>query len=108
LNWFDGKQTANIKSAKTILLAEDEKRSTHAFTEFRAPKSRVGRKYIPVIIPPHYMKRFTRPGFRNLWQTCVSKLSTAEEVVFLGYSLPPSDFHARFMLRCAFHKSAEG
>ena len=63
---------------------------------------------MPLIIPPHYMKRFDRPGFRDLWQTCVSKLGKAREVVFLGYSLPPSDFHARFMLRCAFHNQVDG
>ena len=108
LNWFDGKEAENIKRFKTILLAKDEAHSTYAFTEFRAPKSKVGRKYIPLIIPPHYMKRFDRPGFRAIWRTCVSKLSSAREVVFLGYSLPPSDFHARFMLRCAFHNQVEG
>jgi hypothetical protein len=29
-------------------------------------------------------------------------------VVFLGYSLPDADLHARFILRCGFHNQVEG
>jgi hypothetical protein len=108
LNWFDGHQAANIKNNMAVLLMKDQHHPTYAFTKFRSPRSKIGRKYNPLIIPPHYMKRFDRPGFRELWQKCVSELSTAAEVVFIGYSLPPADFHARFMLRCAFHNQVDG
>jgi hypothetical protein len=108
LNWFSEAQAAFIKDEKVVKLAGSSSKGTWAFTEFRAPRSKKGRKYDPLIVPPHYMKRFNQPGFQNVWNACVTKLSTASEVVFIGYSQPPSDFHARFMLRCAFHNTVDG
>jgi hypothetical protein len=108
LNWFNGNQAQYIKNGKVVLLAKKESEATYAFTEFRSPLSKKGRQYDPLIVPPHYMKRFDRPGLSNVWNACVRKLSTAKEIVFIGYSQPPSDFHARFMLRCAFHNAVDG
>jgi hypothetical protein len=108
LNWFDEKQAGRLKDSFKIPLATSGKHATYAFTRFRSPKSKKGNRYQPLIVPPHYMKRFDRPGFKEVWNACVSKLSTAREVIFIGYSLPPSDFHARFMLRCAFHNTTDG
>jgi hypothetical protein len=108
LNWFDESQAKSIKADRKVLLAREGESSIYAFAKFRGPRSKTGKRYKPLIIPPHYMKRFDGPGFKNLWQTCVSELSTADEIVFVGYSLPPSDFHARFMLRCAFHNQIDG
>jgi hypothetical protein len=105
LNWFDEKQSKRLKDRFKVPLAKASGKGTYAFTKFRSPKSKIGNRYQPLIVPPHYMKRFDQPGFKEVWNTCVSKLSTAREVIFIGYSLPPSDFHARFMLRCAFHNS---
>lgn len=108
LNWFNEKQAAFIKNEKVVELAQSDSKGTWAFTEFRSPLSKRGRRYDPLIVPPHYMKRFDQPGFQKVWNACVAKLSTASEVVFIGYSQPPSDFHARFMLRCAFHNRVDG
>ena len=108
LNWFNEKQAAFITQAKVLRLAQSGSQETWAFTEFRSPRSNKGRQYDPLIIPPHYMKRFDQPGFQKIWNTCVAELSRASEVVFIGYSQPPSDFHARFMLRCAFHNKVDG
>ena len=108
LNWFDEEQSRRIKDRLKVPLANVEGEGTYAFTRFRSPKSKKGNRYHPLIVPPHYMKRFDQPGFKEVWNACVSKLSTARQVVFIGYSLPPSDFHARFMLRCAFHNTEDG
>lgn len=108
LNWFNEKQAALIKDEKVVELARSGSKGTWAFTEFRSPRSKKGRRYDPLIVPPHYMKQFDQPGFEKVWNACVTKLSTASDVVFIGYSQPPSDFHARFMLRCAFHNTVDG
>jgi len=108
LNWFNEVQAKKLRSDRKVLLAEDGARKTYAFTKFRAPKSKRESRYHPLIIPPHYMKQFDQPGFNFVWQNCVSRLTAAREVVFLGYSLPPSDFHAHFMLRCAFFNHVKG
>ena len=108
LNWFNEKQAGFLSGEKVMELANDNAKRTYAFTKFRSPRSSHGRRYDPLIVPPHYMKRFDQPGFEKVWNACVAKLSKAAEVVFIGYSQPPSDFHARFMLRCAFHNTADG
>lgn len=108
LNWFDEKQARRLKSSFKVTLATANSQATYAFTRFRSPRSKRGNRYQPLIVPAHYMKRFDQPGFKEIWNACVSKLSAARDIVFIGYSLPPSDFHARFMLRCAFHNRTDG
>lgn len=108
LNWFDGKQAAKIKSKYKECLATERDNSTYVFSKLRSPISKVGRKYLPLIIPPHFMKEFNYAGFRKVWNASVSKISTASEVIFLGYSMPASDFHARLLFRCGFHNQSEG
>jgi hypothetical protein len=63
---------------------------------------------MPLIVPPVYNKDFGQNVFRDLWRNCVAALSTASKVIFLGYSLPEADLHARFILRCGFHNQVEG
>ena len=63
---------------------------------------------MPVIIPPIYNKDFSHDVFRDIWRNCVASLSSASKVVFLGYSLPDADLHARFILRCGFHNQVDG
>ena len=56
-------------------------------------------------LPPQYRQhRPAGAGSRYL----VDVLSVASEVRFLGYSMAPADFHARFILRCGFHNQEEG
>ena len=64
--------------------------------------------YDPLIIPPVFSKNFQKPIFNALWNRCTEQLSTAAEVVFLGYSMPLADIHAQFIFRCGFHNQIEG
>jgi hypothetical protein len=43
-----------------------------------------------------------------IWKRCVDALSVAKRIYFLGYSLPPADWHSRYILRCGFHNQEEG
>jgi hypothetical protein len=61
-----------------------------------------------MIIPPVYNKSFDSDLFRDLWRNPVASLSRASKVIFLGYSLPDADLHARFILRCGFHSQRDG
>jgi hypothetical protein len=108
LNWYDEKLAEHITDEKKVHLDETGGDTVYAFTEFRSPRSKVGRMYFPLIVPPVYLKRFDRPLFKALWQRCTSTLSTAQKVVFLGYSMPLADLHAQFILRCGFHNQVEG
>lgn len=107
LNWFEGSSGSTIEDdRKFVLFATGER--VYAFNKFRAPASKHGREYMPLVIPPVYLKEFTRPIFGHLWLNCMQLLSTAREVVFLGYSMSAVDFHAQFILRCGFHNQIAG
>lgn len=108
LNWFHEKRNRHIKDEKRFELAGSGEDSIFVFKPFREPKSKHDRKYMPLIVPPVYSKRFEGPVFESLWQRTVSAISTATEVRFLGYSLPRADFHARFILRCGFYNQEHG
>ncbi|GJL61234.1 MAG: hypothetical protein NPIRA03_40910 [Nitrospirales bacterium] len=110
LNWYEGNQINKVKDEKriTIFGKENEDDSIGAFRFPRAIKSKVGKRYTPLIIPPTYLKDFARPLFSRLWEKSTEILSTAKKLVFLGYSLPTADLHAQFIFRCGFHNQIEG
>lgn len=109
LNWFEEEQGEFLSSSKrTRIFTSRGKDSVYAFSEYRAPISKTGRTYTPLIVPPVYLKKFNKPVFRGLWRNCTSILSTAKKIVFLGYSMPLADLHVQFIMRCGFHNQKEG
>ncbi len=110
LNWYKGKQLQPVADAKKIEIfhSKDEAKCVHAFLHPRNISSKTGKRYNPLIIPPTFFKNFRPTIFTRLWQNCTDILSTPNRIVFLGYSLPPSDLHAHFILRCGFHNQLNG
>jgi len=110
LNWYDAPQTEKVseKSLVEIFHSHKESECIKAFLHPRAIRSKAGRRYTPLIVPPTYLKDFNRPVFRLLWNRCTDVLSTAKKLVFLGYSLPAADLQAQFIFRCGFHNQIEG
>jgi NAD-dependent SIR2 family protein deacetylase len=51
----------------------------------------------PLIIPPTLMKNYQHPVIRAVWVEAARVLCQAEEIVIVGYSLPPTDFKARWL-----------
>lgn len=108
LNWYKSDTAKSIMPNKKFSLAGDGANAVFAFRPMRAPTSKIGRSYMPLIVPPVYAKQFEGTLFQRLWQETVHALSTATEVRFLGYSLAKADFHARFVLRCGFYNQENG
>lgn len=109
LNWFEEEHGKYLKDSRRVqIFSSKGKDAVHAFLEDRAPISKRGRTYTPLIVPPVYLKNFEKPIFRTLWLNCTSVLSTAKKVFFLGYSMPSADLHAQFIMRCGFHNQKEG
>lgn len=108
LNWFRRESGSHIKKDRKFQLGGAGAGAVDVFRRFRAPISKVDRCYMPVIVPPVFSKKFEVPVFDQLWRKVVTAVSTASEVKFLGYSLPSSDFHARFVLRCGFFNQESG
>jgi len=90
----------------TVNTEDEGNDDVYCFLRWRAPRS-TKRRYLPLIIPPTYLKRFG-VMFRTIWGRCVDVLSTASEVYFIGYSLPEADWHSRFILRCGFVNQMKG
>jgi hypothetical protein len=55
-----------------------------------------------LIIPPTLNKTYRKyPLIRTLWNIAEKEISIADEIIIWGYSLPPTDFHASWLLRQA-------
>jgi len=110
LNWYEGRQLEHVKDLKKIQIFHhrQESKCVHAFLRPRGVKSKSGKRYTPLIIPPTYLKDFKPSIFKRLWQNCTDVLSTPKRLVFLGYSLPAADLHAQFIFRCGFHNQLKG
>jgi hypothetical protein len=110
LNWYRGTAINVLSQSKRIEIFhhKDAQKCVHAFTFPRGIKSKSGKKYPPLIIPPTYLKDFRPSIFRQLWKNCTDVLSTPRKIVFLGYSLPEADLHAQFIFRCGFYNQLNG
>jgi hypothetical protein len=61
------------------------------------------------IVPPTLRKQLsgkseTEP-LRDVWAQAHHELSIADRIVIIGYSLPPTDFHAEWLLRTSVQKN---
>jgi NAD-dependent SIR2 family protein deacetylase len=48
-------------------------------------------KYEAVIITPTALKDYSNPYLATIWQKAEEKLKAADNIIFIGYSLPPED-----------------
>lgn len=109
LNWYEEAVGQHIKNQSRVEIFHGKNASSvYAFLPYRPPISKHERVYTPLIVPPVHLKEFDKPIFTSLWQDTVSVLSTAERVVFLGYSMPPNDLHVQFIMRCGFSNQIAG
>lgn len=57
-----------------------------------------------VLIPPILHKSYDLPSMKLLWKTAENVLSSADRIVVIGYSLPPTDFRSELLFRLALGK----
>lgn len=108
LNWYAESPSEKLKQEKTFSLSQRNTEDVRVFNRFRNPKSSYNRTYMPLVIPPTFIKDFHNPVFGGIWSNAVAALSKAKEVCFIGFSLAQPDYHARFILRCGFHNQIDG
>lgn len=118
LNWFLSNDIAKVADDKKEWLykipvvystkREWEYRGVQVFLPSRNIRSRAGKKYIPWIVPPTFLKKFDHKFLQQTWGKCTEKLSAATEIYFLGYSLPEADLHAQYVLHCGYHNQIDG
>lgn len=49
------------------------------------------------IVPPSYSKHFQHQEMQAVWQHAARLLRTSDTIVFIGYSVPPSDLMVRYL-----------
>ena len=85
--------------------------SLHLQAATTTPKPRVHLKKHPytkrhgnlnfTIIPPEWHKAYDQGIFTKLWKDAATAVNKAREMVFIGYSRPPTDLHATALFRTA-------
>lgn len=63
-------------------------------------------KLVSNLIMPTFLKNFSNPQYKLIWQNAGIELSEAKKVVFIGYSLPQADFEMRQLLSRMIRKEA--
>lgn len=56
------------------------------------------------IIPPAWNKVYGEQPFRTLWKGASDELAKTFDLVFIGYSMPPTDLHATSLFRTSVSK----
>ena len=59
------------------------------------------------LVMPTFLKDFSNFQLKLVWQNTAVELMEASKLVFIGYSLPESDFEFRQLLSRMIHRSAE-
>ena len=57
---------------------------------------------IPAIIPPTYAKLARKPWLREIWRHAFDAIRNAKAIIFIGYSMTPSDGFMRALIHGAF------
>lgn len=64
-------------------------------------QKRYGGEITPAIVPPSYAKLGRRNWLREIWAEAYRALAAARTIIFIGYSLPPSDGFMAALLSAA-------
>jgi NAD-dependent SIR2 family protein deacetylase len=62
------------------------------------------RELKPLLIPPLLEKELYGEEFKYPWYLAEKTIVSADRIVVIGYSLPPTDFYSEYMLRKAMSK----
>jgi hypothetical protein len=58
------------------------------------------------IIPPEWHKRYDKGVFATIWNRAARAVSSAEEMIFIGYSMPLTDLHSTTLFRTFVSKGS--
>ena len=57
-----------------------------------------------VLIPPTWRKTFQEP-LNDIWNAAVQALTEATRIIIIGFSIPPSDLHFKFLLAAGLREN---
>lgn len=59
----------------------------------------------PVFVPPTWSKSPVQAGIPEVWNRAVSELESAEQIVVIGYSMPPTDTFFQYLIALGMRKN---
>ena len=71
-------------------------------------RERYGNSLVPAIVPPTYAKLQGQPWLRRIWNRAFRAIQEARVILFIGYSMPPSDGFMRAMFQGAIASRDDG
>lgn len=87
---------ALLKLHGSVNWAEPEK-SNGQITIYDSYGDLLNRRLRPTLIPPTWRKSFTG-ALSQIWDAAVTALSEATRIIIIGFSMPPTDIHIKFLL----------
>jgi hypothetical protein len=98
LNW------AFCPVCNSIELCREGKISDRIIAE-KIPCGKDGATQHPLLIPPTWLKVYDNAHLVKIWLESEHALRKANTIFFIGYSLPESDFHVRYLLKKSLFRS---
>jgi len=100
INWFkDPLKDSGIQVQDGIAPAEfRDEQSTHMNVPRVCIKGFNWPEHPPIIAPPTFFKPELPEGMKQMWTSATQAFESADQVVFIGYSFPPSDTEMRYFL----------
>lgn len=117
---FPAKTTDQDPSVHDLALSPGSKTAVlklHGSTNWAYPRQRGTRmtvfssydhirmeKYIPELVPPTWHKSFEGP-LSHVWQQALAAISRATRLVVIGFSMPPTDLHFKYLIAAALREN---
>jgi len=95
IDWFLRGELPREVARRDVKKIDDE---LCVYPEFTLAKYQKLKKIAPVIVPPVFQKDFGRRFFKETWRRTYRKIAAANDLFFIGYSLPKEDQFARLVL----------
>lgn len=103
LNWL------YCPRCQAVDVYEGEKRALAIFDDSSVDRVcwKCGVRYDPIVITPTFLKSYRNNLITQIWQATEAALCDAEQIVFVGYSLPDADIMLRTMFSRAWYINQE-
>jgi hypothetical protein len=109
LNWLQCPRCSRLysKFSSKEAMSNYENPSSCRHCDKNFPEEEGNHKLAANLIMPTYLKDLSNPQYRIIWQNAGIEISEADEIVFIGYSLPYADFEMRQLLSRMTRKNAK-
>jgi len=106
LNWL------YCPSCQELVVTQSDEGVQYIFSQSQQSSKGVcdqcGGRYEPLIITPSLTKSYANLLLNEIWRQAEDRLARADQVVFVGYSLPDADAYVKAMFKRAIYSNIKG